>query len=72
MKVVRVIAALMIFAGLLTIPGAIESGQWKFPIGVLVAGIMIFTTIERCWYFEEDFDDSDSDYSDDVNDFYGY
>ena len=72
MKVVRYISMAMLLIGMLLIPGAIETGQWKIPVAMVVAGGMIFFTLERCWYFEEDFDDSDSDYSDDVNDFYGY
>ena len=77
LRIIKTIAGIVFAIGIMAIPGAIEFSDWITPIAMMVGGGIVFWTIDRSYYFEdddkEDFDDSKhSPYSDDVNDFYGY
>lgn len=77
LRIIKTIAGIAFAIGIAAIPGAIEFSDWIAPIAMIVGGGIIFWTIDRSYYFEdddkEDFDDSKyGPYSDDVNDFYGY
>lgn len=77
LRIIRRVSGVAMFIGLLGLPGAIEFNDYTVPLILLIGGGIIFWTIERCYYFEDDYQDDFDDskfgpYDDDTNDFYGY